>query len=141
MKLFTSLVRFVISAILMCVLSIGSTYLTIQYLNHKDQASAIALPIGSAQPVWKPMEPMQDTDVLSTEDLSALKSKMTAEDKQTLYDLFTNKIAPEQINAISKLFENGINQIEVDAMKAELNKHLTDKEMEKIVEIFRKYTS
>jgi hypothetical protein len=125
----------------MCVLSIGSTYLTIQYLNHKDQASAIALPIGSAQPVWKPMEPMQDTDVLSTEDLSALKSKMTAEDKQTLYDLFTNKIAPEQINAISKLFENGINQIEVDAMKAELNKHLTDKEMEKIVEIFRKYTS
>jgi signal-transduction protein with cAMP-binding, CBS, and nucleotidyltransferase domain len=87
------------------------------------------------------MEPMQDTDVLSTEDLSALKSKMTAEDKQTLYDLFTNKIAPEQINAISKLFENGINQIEVDAMKAELNKHLTDKEMEKIVEIFRKYTS
>jgi hypothetical protein len=141
MKVVASLVRFAITAILMCVLSIGSTYMTIQYLNNKEQSSAITLPVGSAQPVWKPMEPSQITDVLSVEDLSDLKTKMTSQDKQTLYDLVTDKMAPEQINKISKLFENGINQNEVEEMKEELNKHLTKKELEKIVEIFRKYTS
>lgn len=141
MRLILSLVRFAFTAILMCVLSIGSTYMTIHYLNKKERDTAIALPTGSAQPVWKPMESAKEKDVFSVEDLSEIKTKMTNQDKQTLYELFTNRIAPDQINTISKLFENGINQIEFDELKKELNKYLTEREMGKVVEIFRKYTS
>lgn len=84
-------------------------------------------------------EELGQKTVVSAENLSSTKDRITNEDKMKLFSLLISKLPPAEVQTISTLMEDGITQQELLEMNAIIQKHLSTDEYNQVVTILEKY--
>ncbi len=76
---------------------------------------------------------------LSTDELTAMKDKISSEDKNELLQMIAGKLPQEVWQEISQYAEDGITDEELTAIQQLLAMHLDKEEYTKMIEILSKY--
>lgn len=77
--------------------------------------------------------------VVSADNLTSTKDKMSNEDKMKLFSLLVSKLPPSEVQNISKLMEDGITQKELEELDSIVKKYMTTDEYNQMVVILEKY--
>jgi len=77
--------------------------------------------------------------IMTPEEITKTKSKVSESDKLELFNLLTTKLKPEDLQTISGYVEDGITELELNEIKQVLAKSLKDDEYKKVLDILSKY--